>query len=116
MVEGEDAALQRWALGELFGYIGHCGSVVVRRTAAVVEECSCGRCHCAAECCQVLSLQGKKEKTKNIVRADLRHAVHKGELETRLTVTLVKALLMMVGFASDSALDLELSTVDKELP
>lgn len=64
MVKGEDAALQRRALGELFGYIGHCGGVVLVRRAAVVEEGSCGRRHCAAECCQVLSLQGKKEKKK----------------------------------------------------
>lgn len=31
-------------------------------------------------------------------------------------MTLVRALLMMGKFVSDSALDLELSTVDKELP
>lgn len=87
------------------------------RRAAVVEERSCGRRHCAAECCQVLSLQGKKEKKKKrIVRADLRYAAHWGELETKLTVTLVKALLMPILFASDSELGLELLTVDKELP
>lgn len=90
------------------------------RRITVVEESSCGRCHCAAECCQVLSLQGKKEKMrKNIVRADLRHPVHRGKLETRLTVTLVKTLfllLMAFVFVSESELLLGLSTVDKELP
>lgn len=37
---------------------------MLMRRAAVVEKRSCGRRHCAAECCQVLSLQGKKEKKK----------------------------------------------------